>query len=231
MKKKLICAALAAAVLLAGCGSSAKPAAPASSAPAASSSEPASSESTAPAATEAPTETPEPTQPEEPAEDMEAIIRDLFEQHLYCMIHIFELGNLPYDENAYDPENPPENDLVPVTSEEFKNYSDFEAYIRGIYSKEVADAYLYNFPYEGSPKYVNVDGDLYLNLMLCGGKGYYVDWSDYTVEINEQTDDRCSFTLHAFVEWPAAEPKPEDYPVEAEIVLEENGWRMNTRAY
>ena len=53
----------------------------------------------------------------------------------------------------------------------FKSYEDFESYVRSVYCKETADRLLYDYPYEGNPKYINIDGELCVNTALDGSKG------------------------------------------------------------
>lgn len=164
----------------------------------------------------------------EPARDEEAIsaiAKELFTAHLDCMLNVMELGELPH-------EAPQDGSfIVPVTDDRFPDYAAFEAYLRGIYTDDVADGLLKNFPYEGESKYLEQDGRLYLNLNLCGGKGYYVDWSDCTIEIAALSPDRCDFIAVASVTWPAENPQPEEYRVEAQLLKTAEGWRMNTRKY
>lgn len=163
----------------------------------------------------------------EPAASMEETVRTLFDAHLDCMLHVMELSELPYEQ----PSEMPQDGLVPVTDARFPTYAAFEDYLRGIYSEQLADFYLHDFPYEGDTKYVNVDGALYLNLWLCGGKGYYVDWSDYAVTILSESETACDFTVTASETLPAENPAPQEYTVTGRLVKESAGWRMDTRVY
>lgn len=166
--------------------------------------------------------------PERQSAEEEAIIpvaEELFSRHLDCMLHVMELGELPHADPT-EGEN-----IVPVTDEHFPTYDAFLDYISGIYSTEIFHQMVNAFPYEGEPKYLNRDGKLYLNLNLCGGKGYYVDWTDYTIEIDSLSRDTCDFTAIATVTWPAENPQPEEYRVKAQLIQTPEGWRMNTRDY
>lgn len=135
------------------------------------------------------------------------------------MRHIFSLGTLPI-EGDFDPSQ----NIYPVKTDRFKDYAAFETYIRSIYTKEWADTLLNNYPYEGVQKYLNKDGKLYVDMNYDAGKGYYVDWSEYTVEIVSQTETKCDFKLTAQIEEPAAEPVKTDYVVEGSAYLENGTW-------
>lgn len=148
-------------------------------------------------------------------------IRALMTENLNCMLNIFVLNHLPIQGDFVDGQS-----IYPVNTDKFATFAEFEAYVRSVYTKETADLYLYNFPYEGEPMYFEKDGLLYIDMNKVGGKGYYVDWSDYTVTINSCKNGVCSFTLNAQVEWPAEQPKAEDYPVEGKAVLENGAWLL-----
>lgn len=111
-----------------------------------------------------------------------------------------------------------------VDTNYFADYASFEEYIRSIYCRQEADRLLYNFPEEGVQKYYDQDGMLYLNVNYDGAKGYYVDWSDYTLTIDSVQGNLCTFTATATVEWPADEPKKEPYSVTQTAVLEDGSW-------
>ena len=111
-----------------------------------------------------------------------------------------------------------------VDTNYFADYASFDEYIHSIYCKQEADRLLYNFPEKGEQKYYDQDGMLYLNVNYDGAKGYYVDWSDYTLTIDSVDGNLCTFTATASVEWPADEPKKEPYPVTQTAVFEDGNW-------
>lgn len=148
-------------------------------------------------------------------------IRALMAENLNCMYNIFVLNHLPIQGDFVAGQS-----IYPVNTYKFATFEEFENYVRSVYSKETADLYLYNFPYEGEPMYFEKDCLLYIDLNKVGGKGYYVDWSNYTVTINSCENDACSFTLNAQVEWPGEEPQAQDYPVEGKAVFENGTWLL-----
>lgn len=152
----------------------------------------------------------------------------LVDESIYCNLKLFGMGNLVLDEELINHEG---RELRLVKEEKFPDYATFEEYVRSVFCKETADMYLYNFPYEGEAEYVNVDGKLYVDTALLGAKGYYVDWSEYTMEIKSQAQDRCEFTVTASMEEPAEVPKKEPYVVEAVAVLEDGRWLLEKMLY
>ena len=66
---------------------------------------------------------------------------------------------------------------------------------------------------EGVQKYYDQDGMLYLDINYDGAKGYYVDWSGFTLTIDSTEGNQCAFTVTATVEWPADVPQKEPYSV------------------
>lgn len=163
----------------------------------------------------------EPTQSQQEAM-MEATIRGLMTENLNCMYNIFDLNSLPIQGEMKEGEW-----IYPVDESQFASYAAFEDYIRSVFCQETADLYLKNYPQEGNPRYLNKDGKLYINKQFDGGKGYYVDWSNYTVSIDSISDTTCEFTVTGSVEWPADKPVKEDYPVKGSVVLENGKWLLS----
>lgn len=153
----------------------------------------------------------------------ETELTELIDKNNYVNLYIYGSGNLPLveEEIDYDKER-----YYQVREDVFEDYAAFEEYIRSIYCKETADLLLYDYPMEGTPKYVDIDGKLYLDIYCAGGKGYYVDWSEYTVEITASDEESCEFTVTASVEWPAENPVKEPYTVEGAAVKENNVWLL-----
>lgn len=106
----------------------------------------------------------------------------------------------------------------------FADYASFEEYIRSVYCKQEADRLLYNFPEEGVQKYYDQDGMLYLNTNYDGAKGYYVDWSGFTLTIDSTEGNQCTFTVTATVEEPADVPQKEPYSVTQTAIFEDGRW-------
>lgn len=156
----------------------------------------------------------------------EAELRNLIDNNIYCMFNVFDLGTLPTTGEPVDGTN-----LYQVDTDIFKNYSEFEEYVRSIYSKDWADTLLYNYPYEGVRLYSEVDGKLYVDMTYAGAKGYYVDWNDYSVQIDTVKAGICEFTIKTSVEWPADNPVKEDYILNETAVYENGGWRLTRIIY
>lgn len=159
------------------------------------------------------------TEAENTAIITEEIIRTLVDDNFNCMKNIFILSSLPTTGEAVDGEY-----IYKVDESIFKNYAEFEEYIRSIYCKETADMLLYNYPYDNVQKYVDIDGALCLNKMYDGAKGYYVDWSNYSVKIISSDNKKCEFTLTGAIEEPAEIPKIEEYKVNGIAVYENKKW-------
>lgn len=143
----------------------------------------------------------------------------LFEENLNCMLYIFELGELEHEEEPID------GDMIyRVTDDKFQSFADLEEYVRSVYAKEEADRLLYHYPYEDQAKYIEQDGALCINLALSGGKGYYVDWTDFEVEMELIEADRCTFQVIGTIEEPADEPVQEEYIAKGVAVYEDGHW-------
>ena len=113
-----------------------------------------------------------------------------------------------------------------MTDDRFSSYSDLESLVRNTYCKTTADMLLYDFPYEGTQLYVDVDGMLCINADYAGGKGYYVDWTDTKIIIDSLTADRCEFTAVGSITEPADEPIAEEYRVSGAAVYEDGKWLL-----
>lgn len=182
-------------------------------------------ETTAGSAAETTTEAVVETSAEEteaqPAEFDEAIIRNLFDENIYCLRNLYGATSL------YPVGDPVQDDhIYKADTDRFADYAEFESYIRSVFCTNEADRLLYDSPYEGQPMYLNIDGMLCVDTYLAGAKGYYVDWSDYRLEIVSADDSRCEFIVTGQVEWPAEEPVKEDYPLEGAVIFEDGGWRL-----
>lgn len=155
--------------------------------------------------------------------EMTAVIKNLTDKNLDCMYHIYGLSMLPCDESVPIEYDNPETYLAKCTSEKFRTYNDLAEYTYSVYTDSLAYELL-NYEVQSQKRYVDVDGELYCNRYCNGGKGYYVDWENYSVSIDELADDYCIFTLYATVTWPAENPVAEDYTVAGKAVLEDGEW-------
>ncbi|MGN0135254.1 hypothetical protein [Anaerotignum sp.] len=161
----------------------------------------------------------------ENSEITEDTLLDLFKENIYCMVNIFSINHLPYDEETQG------GHICKVSDERFASFSDFEAYIRSVYCGAEADRLLNHYPYEDSPMYLNVDGELYINVDLAGAKGYYVDWSNCEITIDSADAERCEFTVKGSVEEPAEVPVQEDYFTNGVAVFENGKWVLEKMIY
>lgn len=165
------------------------------------------------------TQSDETKETEDKNEINEEEIKRLFDENLKCMVDIFVLCSLPTEGEPIENTN-----IYPVKKDIFKSYKEFEDYVRGIYNKETADRLLFDYPFEGVQKYVEVDGDLYINMDYDGGKGYYVDWSSYNIDIKRQSEKECVFSVTGLIEEPAENPVKEPYTIMGTAVYENDKW-------
>ena len=147
-------------------------------------------------------------------------IKELVENNLNCLFNVFELSSLPVQGE------PLHDNVYQVEESKFSSYSAFESYIRDVYIEDEADRLLYNYPMEGKAKYFDEDGKLCVDMELDGGKGYYVDWGNYTFERILTSTNRCDLVLHALIEEPADEPVAEEYEVTVTVLYQDGKWLL-----
>lgn len=152
---------------------------------------------------------------------MEETISELFARNIVCSVYAFGSGGLAWGGEPVSGDN-----IYKVSDERFSSYSDLESLVRNTYCKATADMLLYDFPYEGTQLYVDVDGMLCINADYAGGKGYYVDWTDTKIIIDSLTADRCEFTAVGSITEPADEPIAEEYRVSGAAVYEDGKWLL-----
>lgn len=162
----------------------------------------------------------------ENSEITEDMLSDLFKENVYCMVNVFSISHLPFDENTMQ-----DGHICKVSDERFASYADFEAYIHSVYCAAEADMLLNHYPYEDSPMYLDVDGELYIDLNLAGAKGYYVDWTDCEITIDSADAERCEFTVKGSIEEPAEVPVQEDYFANGVAVFEKGKWVLEKMIY
>lgn len=150
----------------------------------------------------------------------------LFEENINCFVNIFGISNLGYTGEPVQGDN-----IYRVANNMFKDYAEFENYVCSVYCSAEADRLLNDYPYEDSPMYLNVDGELCINIDLAGAKGYYADWSDCVITINSADENRCEFTATGYIEEPAEVPVKEDYPVSGAAVFENGKWVLEKMIY
>lgn len=162
--------------------------------------------------------------------EMEAVIRNLADKNLDCMLNIYSLDMLPYDDSTPLDYSDPSTYLVKCTSDRFPTYNSLVEYTYSVYTDSCAYELL-NKEFDSQKRYVDVDGELYCNRWLNGGIGYYTFWDNYDIRIDSLTDTSCDFTIIAEVVWPAEVPVLEDYPSSCTAVIEDGVWVLTSMFY
>lgn len=147
-------------------------------------------------------------------------VRSLMKENLNCVKNIFGGNGLPVQGKAI------QANIFQVDAKKYADYAAFETYIRSIYCKTEAETLLRDYPYAGDPEYMEIDGKLCLNKDKVHPKGYYVDWTDYRVQILTGSDTARGFQLTAKIEEPAKKPQKKDYTVKARAVRENGRWLL-----
>ncbi len=150
-------------------------------------------------------------------------ITELFDKNLQCL-ELYRTNPLPtVGEPLFEGE---EQIICEISSDKFSSYDELVDYVNSTYTYGTAQMYLNDFPYEGNKLYLEYDGKFCLNTYYpVGGKGYYVDWSDYSIEITDADDTTCTFNVTATIQEPGDLPADE-YTLSCEAIITENGWRL-----
>ncbi|MCQ2417931.1 MAG: IseA DL-endopeptidase inhibitor family protein [Oscillospiraceae bacterium] len=157
--------------------------------------------------------------------EMETVIRSLTDKNVDCLLNIFVVNMLPYEETPALVYDDPDTYLAKCTSDRFPTYQSLVDYLNTVYTESYTHELL-DEQVDSQKKYVEVDGALYCNRYLDGGIGYYVDWSNYKVSIDALTDTRCDFTITAKMDMPDEVVKEEEYSCSAIAVLENGTWKL-----
>lgn len=156
-------------------------------------------------------------------QELEALVADNF----YLMSQVFMGKTLPIAEEAQERwtkgELQEDEWIQKVVDERFPDYKSLEKAVRGVYSKEEADLLLYNYPYEGDPKYLDQNGELYVNLRHDNPKGYFVNLEEYTVTMGEAADGVRPFTVETTITEPG-EISTKPYTIEGKALYQDGGW-------
>ncbi len=154
--------------------------------------------------------------------EMYDTISSLVSDNANCVLNIFDAKTLSYSgEPVY-------GNVYKTDDATFENYSAFEDYIRSIYCKQEADRLLYNFPDEGKSLYLNVDGDLCIDLDNVLSRGYFRDLNNFSLTIDKFSNIDCSFTVKT-TETEPGDPQDDlttEYTVSASAVLENGKWKL-----
>lgn len=149
-------------------------------------------------------------------------LNKLVDDNYICITKLFYFGHLPYGDVEMDGDIP----FAKIDSEEFKTYDDIKRFLEGIYVQEEVDRLLNNY-FEGQPLYFDKDGILYLYLDQASNAGMPIGWKDYSIEIVDESDDRCVFEVTA--EYIEDELRVgDDEGKYTFVAINNNGWRLET---
>lgn len=173
------------------------------------------------AVTEAVTE--EPVQVEEPVKEADNIqtaniidmdkLNDLVSENIFMISSVFN-GSPTILSNEKS------GTYIKVNTNVFADYADFKNRVYSVYTKEQADYYIST----GYPGYTDVNGDLYFDTNYMAGGGYYVIWDGYTITVNDNSDNECSFTVNVKYQGPSTFNVLTDYYINGNAVYEEGRW-------
>ena len=124
--------------------------------------------------------------------DMLETLNKLVDENYTCITQLFYFGHLPYGDVEMDGDVA----FAKVISEEFKTFNDIKTFLDGIYVQEEVNRLLNNY-FDEQPLYFDKDGTLYLYLSQASNAGMPMAWKDYSIEVVEQTSDRCVFEVTA----------------------------------
>lgn len=153
-------------------------------------------------------------------------IVSLFVENLYCLNSVFMSDHLEYSGDAVIDEH-----IYEVSDSRFGSYADFENYIRSVYCTTEADRLLYNYPYENTQVYTDVEGMLCIDTNYINAKAYFVDWTEVEFVVNTADENRCEFSVKGYIEEPADVPVQEEYIANGAVVFENGKWVLEKMIY
>ena len=145
--------------------------------------------------------------------------KELFDRNLKTL-EVFYSPKLDYEEE------PVEGTFCPVKDENFKTFADLEEYINATYVEDVADSLLVE-----RGLYKDVNGTLCIDISRLESRGYYVDWTDYTIEIASGDENACELTVTGYIEEPSNEPQRETYTKTAKAKNVDGKWLLESVVY
>ena len=147
------------------------------------------------------------------------IAKELFDRNLKTL-EVFYSPKLDYEEE------PVEDTFCPVKDERFKTFSDLEEYVNATYVEDVAQSLLVE-----RGLYKEVNGVFCIDISRLEGRGYYVDWSDYDLEIVKGDEDTCEFSVTGYLEEPSNDPQREPYTKTAKTRYVDGKWLLEAVVY
>lgn len=126
-------------------------------------------------------------------EQMTNKMRDLFDNNLYCVFHMFYFGNHLETTSESGGHN-----LLKVKTDKFASYSAYEVFLKATYTADVVRELILPAKYMSGS-----NGELCLNTVFVEDgqfydvSDYYVDWSDYQLVVDAHSEKECYFTVTA----------------------------------
>lgn len=157
---------------------------------------------------------------------LEAEMKALFDQNIFCVLNVFEQGYLPFEDEPYKDDR-----YCRVTDSRFQTFDQFETYVKGVYAAEEADRLLNLARLDDNTLYREIDGYLCIDRMQIGGRGYFVEWDGYTLAIDEVSESECTFTVTAAITEPAEVPVAEPYTRTAKALKQDGKWLLEKMIY
>ena len=147
------------------------------------------------------------------------IAKELFDRNLR-VLQVFYSPKLDYEEE------PIEGTLCPVKDGRFKTFADLEEYVNATYVKDVAENLLVE-----RGLYKEVNGVLCIDISKLESRGYYVDWTDYNIEISGGDEKTCEFVVTGYIEEPSNEPQREPYTKVDKARNVDGNWLLEAVVY
>lgn len=112
--------------------------------------------------------------------------------------------------------------LFPVTDERFVSFADLEQFVRGTYVQRAADALL------GNGKYRDVNGKLYGDMSKATGMGYYVNWNDYSFNLEDITEKSAKLLIFTTDDSAVGQ---RDHTITVGVYKENDAWLLEKMVY
>lgn len=142
------------------------------------------------------------------------IAKELFDRNIRAL-EVFNLSKLDYEEE------PVEGTFCPVKDARFKTFADLDEYVRATFVKDVADSLLIE-----RGLYKDINGVFCIDISKLEGRGYYVSWVDYDLEIVKGDKNTCEFTVTGSIEEPSNDPQREPYKKTAKAKNVDGTWLL-----
>ncbi len=156
---------------------------------------------------------------------IETAIKETFDRNVKCMVDIFKVKTLEYDQT------PIKDTYCVVKSDEFKTFDELKNYVEKTYTGDLAKNILENQGDTGKPLYLDVDGKLCIDSSLVAGRGYNVSWDNYTLETTKVSDTEYKYKATASYTEPGEDVTPEPYVKEGTVVLENGNWLLKETVF